>query len=166
MEIRKANLADVKNIAIVKQKVWDTTYRGIYDDELIDNFNYEHEEDTLVKIINNPTDSVYVLVNDEKSIVGFMTIGTPYHPFRDYEQELGMLYILKDYQNKGYGKKLLEVALHDVKSNGYNRMLVSCNKYNTASIEFYKHMGGKIIHEDADDLANKRYVQVKFHYDV
>lgn len=163
-KIRLATVDDIKNLAILKQKVWDETYRGIYDDAIIDNFDYEKSEGSFQSIINNDKISLYV-VEAGNELVGYMAVGEPTHRFKDYEQELGLLYLRTSYRGKGIGKKLFTLAYREVKNNGYKRFLVSCNKYNTDARGFYEKMGGKIIHED-EDKEDKRKTQIKYHYDI
>jgi hypothetical protein len=43
--------------------------------------------------------------------------------------------------------------------------IVSCNKYNLGAQEFYKKMGGEIVHID-EDHRNKSRPQVKFLFNI
>ncbi len=60
-EIRLANQNDIKNLAKLKQKTWGETYRGIYADDIIDNFDYEKAEKSFQSIIENENISLYVV---------------------------------------------------------------------------------------------------------
>lgn len=165
-KIRLATLEDCKALSIIKQKMWDETYRGIYIDEIIDHFNYEETEETFAKIINNKDISLYV-VEIEDSIAAFMSVGKPLYKFKNYEQEIGLLYIRKAFQKKGIGKALFNLAKQEIKDNGYNCFIVSCNKYNYNAKGFYEKLGGKVIHEDQDaDIENKRFIQTKYLYNI
>ncbi len=162
--IRKATKNDVKNLAILKQKVWDETYRGIYSDDIIDNFDYEKSEESFQSLINNKDISFYVVESNEE-LVGYMDVGIPIRKFDNYEQEIGLLYLRKDFQKIGIGKELFVLGYNKIKNNGYNKFFISCNKYNTNARKFYEKMGGQLVAED-DDNENKRIVQVKYHYDI
>lgn len=162
--IRKATKDDVKNLSILKQKVWDETYRGIYSNDIIDNFDYEKSEENFKSIINNKKISFYVVEMNEE-LVGYMDVGVPIRKFDNYEQEIGLLYLRKDFQKMGIGKELFALGYNEIKNNGYNKFFISCNKYNTNARKFYEKMGGQLVAED-DDNENKRIVQVKYHYDV
>ena len=94
-----------------------------------------------------------------------MSCGMPYRPYKDYKQEIGLLYLLKEYQKKGIGKELFNIAYNEIKENGYNEFFISCNKYNTNAQEFYKKMGG-IIDKIDDDNLDKSIPQVKFIYKI
>ena len=162
--IRLATNDDIKNLAVLKQKVWSETYRGIYSDELIDNFDYEKAEESFRNIINNDKISFYV-VESNKELVGYMDVGIPIRGFADYEQEIGLLYLKKDFQRRGIGKELFNLGYNEIKNNNYKRFFISCNKYNINARKFYEKMGGQLIAEDADN-DNKREVQVKYHYEI
>lgn len=162
--VRLATKNDIKELAILKQKVWDETYRGIYPDFNIDNFDYEKAEKRFLKIINNSNMVLYVvLINNV--IVGYMSCGNPVRKYANYEQELSLLYLVKEYQKKGIGSKLFNLAYDKIKESGYHNFLVSCNKYNNGAREFYEKMGGKLIFEDEDSNL-KMYVQAKYHFDI
>ena len=162
--IRKALMKDCKELAQVKRKVWETTYRGIYPDVKLDNYDFKKQEKKFQDIVNNHEINLYVITDNNK-IIGYMSEGQPCRPFGNYQQEIGLLYILKEFQGKGIGKKLFQLAYDSIKNKGYKNFFVSCNKYNYGSQEFYKKMGGTIVHTDEDKL-DKSEAQVKFHYEI
>ena len=53
--IRKATKNDVEELSRLKQIMWMQTYRGIYSDDVIDNFDYEKDRENIK---NNYTDRV------------------------------------------------------------------------------------------------------------
>lgn len=165
-EIRLAIKMDIKNLAILKQKVWSETYRGIYSDDIIDNFDYEKAEETFLNIFNNDKISLYV-VESNNELVGYMDVGIPIMKFGNYEQEIGLLYLRKAFQKRGIGRELFNLGYNEIKNNGYNEFFISCNKYNTNARNFYEKMGGKLVQEDDDNKCdNKRFIQAKYHYDI
>ena len=160
--IRLANENDCDNLSKLKQQVWSETYRDIYSDEKIDNFDYQKNSEKFLNIVNNPNIDLYV-VEDNNKLVGYMDCGAPYRPYKEFKQEIGLLYLLKEYQRKGIGKELFNLAVNKIKENGYNEFFVCCNKYNINAQEFYKKMGG-VIGEVAEDDKDKSIPQVMFVY--
>jgi GNAT superfamily N-acetyltransferase len=142
-----------------KKQIWETTYRGIYPDDSLDNFDIERNVTTFEKIIDNPGIKLFVALDREK-VIGFMDIGTPFKPYMDYKQELGLLYILKEYQRRGIGKMFMKMAYDTVKINGYNEFIVSCNSKNVNGRRFYEAMGGNII--NLNDLISTTNTEIKF----
>lgn len=161
---RKAKINDCYSIAKLKGEVWNTTYRGIYSDTLIDNYDIKRNKLIFEGIISNPNYELYVAI-DNKKIIGFMSCGEPYRPFLKYNKEIGLLYILNEYQRKGIGKMLFLIARDIVRKSGNDEFFVSVNKYNTNAIQFYIAMGGTIISID-EDKEGKSETQVKIHYTV
>ena len=51
---------------------------------------------------------------------------------------------IKDYKGHGYGRKLFDMAIKELKNMGFTKMIVGCLAANPTN-EFYKHMGGKLI---------------------
>jgi len=141
---RKATIEDCFPIAELKGIVWNTTYRGIYPDESLDGYDVGKNALIIQKIVNNPEIEIYV-AEDKGKIVGFMTCGKPYKPFRHYEQEIGLLYILKEYQRQGIGRGFFDIARKQAKENGYKEFIVSVNRQNSNAIQFYRSMGGEVI---------------------
>lgn len=162
INIRKAIYSDCSNLSKLKREIWETTYRGIFPDEKIDNYDYEKNQKRFKGFIDNEKQELYVVENNNE-LVGYTEFGEPFRPFEDYEQEIGLFYIRKDYQRRGIGKKLFNLALDYIRGTGVSKFFISCHKYNTNAQEFYKKMGGKIVHVD-EDYENDGSPQVKFEY--
>ena len=152
---RKATIEDCYSIAELKGIVWNTTYKGIYPDERLMNYDVNKNEQIMRNIVDNPDIEIYVATTDDK-IVGFMTCGKPYKPFMHYEQEVGLLYILREYQKQGIGKCFFEIARKQVKETGCNEFVVAVNSQNTNAIQFYMAMGGEIV------LAEEKQLRIGF----
>ena len=161
-QIRLATKKDCEELSKLKQRVWNTTYRGIYSDDKIDNFDYSKNATKFLNIIEDSDVELYV-VEDNHKLIGYMDCGKPFRPYKNYEQEIGLLYILKEYQGQGIGKALFNLAYDRIKAKGYQEFFISCNKYNFSAQEFYKKMGGIIDAVDADQ-EDKSASQVKFIY--
>jgi len=148
---RKAEMKDCREIAVLKGIVWNTTYKGIYSEESLDNYDIPKNQKIFEQIVANPEIEVYVAAHDDR-IVGFMTFGRPYKPIEGFAQEIGMLYIFKEYQRQGIGSRFFEIARKHAKENGYDKFCVSVNRKNYNAQEFYRKKGGKIVSESETQL--------------
>ena len=162
--IRLATKNDLDELVELKRKVWNETYRGIYSDEMIDNFDYQKHYEKFLNIFNNQDVEIYVVEANNK-LVGYMECGIPLRPYKDYQQEIGLLYLLKEYQGKGIGRELFNFGFNKIKEHGCNEFFISCNKYNTKAQGFYEKMGGVVDHIDEDNV-DKTVPQVKFVYKI
>lgn len=150
VQIRLAVYSDCKNLSLLKKEIWESTYRGIYPDEKIDNYDYIKNEQKFKNFIDNPNQQLYIVTNNDE-IIAYIEFGEPFRPFRDYKQEIGLLYIRRDFQRYGLGRKLFDLAFHYIKNTNTDKFFISCHKYNINAQKFYEKMGGKIIQVD-DDL--------------
>ncbi|MGL5380592.1 GNAT family N-acetyltransferase, partial [Clostridium sp.] len=162
MEIRIATDADCRDLAILKRRVWETTYRGIYPNEKLDKYDVNLNENKFKSMIAKQSQKLFVVL-DNLEIIGYVSCGKIMRAFDEYTYDIGLLYLLKEYQGKGIGLELFQFAQNELKNQGVTEFIVSCNKYNIPSQEFYKKMGGKIIKIDEDN-DDKSIPQVKFKY--
>lgn len=158
MKFRFANRNDSKELSYLKKEIWETTYRGIYPDEVIDNYDYEKREEKFNNLIDDVNQEVYVCLINEK-IVGYMVLGCPLHGFLEgYELTINDLGIDKRYRGMGIGTKFIDVARSKNK-----KLFNCCNYYNIDAKMFYEKMGGTIIKTEMSD--DKQYCQVYYVYD-
>lgn len=57
------------------------------------------------------------------------------------------IFILEEYRNKGYGKKLFLELVKEAKENNLGRMEWTCLNWNEPSIKFYKSLGAISLDE-------------------
>ena len=158
MEITFAHIRDSKELSYLKKKIWETTYRGIYSDEKIDNYDYKKRETKFKNLINRDDQQVYVCKENNK-IVGYMIIGCPLHGKLDgYSLAINDLGIDKEYQGKGIGKSFFKIA-KDKNIKFFN----CCNYYNYNAQKFYEKMGGKVVKIELEN--NKENSQLYYAYE-
>lgn len=143
--IRRREKNDCKDIAHVVTIAWNETYKGIVPDEFLKGL-YKNEEERVISSFNNFDENdnhqFVLLVNNR--IIGFINVGVSED--NDYYSygEIFALYIINGYKGNGYGKKLLEMGIDELKDMGFNKIVVGCLDGNKSN-EFYKHMGGNFI---------------------
>lgn len=161
IEIRIATEKDCRDLSILKRAVWETTYRGIYPDKKLDSYDIDLNENKFKSIVEKQAQKLFIVLENSR-IVGYMSCGEILRPFDKYTHDIGLLYLLKDYQGKGLGSRLFNLAKDELQSQGITEFIVSCNKYNLSAQQFYTKMGGKIIKTDEDNDKDKSMPQVKF----
>ena len=144
-KIRKKERKDCADVAHVVTVAWNKTYRGIVPDEFLDNL-YTNEEERAKNSYNNFNEKEnhqYVLEVDDK-VVGFVNVGSSDET--DYENcgEIHAVYIINGYKGHGYGKKLIDAGIQELKTMNFDKMVIGCLDGNSSN-EFYKHLGGKYI---------------------
>lgn len=143
--IRKKERKDCFDVAHVVTVAWNETYRGIVPDEFLDNLylNEEKRGKSSFEKFNEKENHEYVLEVDSK-IVGFINVGLSDE--KEYKNcgEIHAVYIMNGYKGYGFGKKLIETGIKELKSMNYDKMVIGCLVGNPSN-EFYKHIGGNYI---------------------
>ena len=146
-------------ISVLRHRIWDTTYRGIYPDAVIDDFNYDWHQQHDLKKISDPSFTVYLIRNGEKNIGYFM--------FQDAGDGVWMrsLYVLREYQHRGIGKRALSILRDYCREKGISRFACNCSPHNENAMHFYQRMGGVVIKTDTGH-ENKQEDGVVFEFDM
>lgn len=140
----EATKEDVPEIIALRQKIWGTTYRGIYPDDMIDNFDWVwHREKELLRIIN-PAYSVHLLQKDDQNI-GYLTMS------RTDGVTLQSLYILSEYQRQGIGRAAFDFIKAYCRKHSAEFFTCRCVPENLNARAFYEKMGGEVIGADLEN---------------
>ena len=162
--IRDVKLEDVPSMAVLRQKIWDTTYRGIYKDEVIDNFDYKRAETNFKNYIDQPNTLFKAALCDNK-IIGYICFSKIDECYKDYRYIINYFHISKDFQGRGLGTRFFQMIVSYCKQKGIDKFYVTCNKHNLKARKFYEKMGGIIDYID-DNLNNLAKEQVIYIYKV
>ncbi len=148
VQFRLAEVSDAALLAATRQKAWDATYRGIYPDSMIDDFDYVWHIRREEKNLQNPHIHTY-LIFSEGECGGYVTWMEREKPlWRDYHFRLYSLYLLPNLQGRGLGRRIFRGVQQQCRELGYGKLYVSCQPQNTPAMGFYSHMGGRIVAED------------------
>lgn len=162
MKIRIAGKNDIPALVALKRRCWEETYRGIYPDEKIDAYSPQLNAARFLALAEDPERHLF-LAEVAGQPAGYLEYGVPMRPFRHFRREIGLLYLLREFQHCGYGRQLFHCGEAAIYGEGETEFFISCNKYNTPAIAFYQKMGGRLIHIDADQ-ADRSLPQVKLLY--
>lgn len=165
--IRSANIDDAEKIADIKIEGWQTAYKGIIDDNFLNNMSLEKETEKRRINIENGVNIFVAEIDGE--VVGFCL-------YRDYNEnldkypeadcEVTSLYVRNKLRRKCIGKKLFQSILEKFRAEGKKKMILGCLKENYPSRAFYEKMGGKVLCYDEIEFGNKKYGLVLYEYDI
>ena len=146
IEFILANEDTAKIISELRHEIWSTTYRGIYSDERIDNYDYEEHRQRDLKRIQDSSCHVYLITDIDNPIGYFTFLATE----TVYIQSL---YIRQEYQRQGIGKQVFTFIREYCQTHGFDKFTCNCNSHNYPARDFYRSMGGTIIkrNEGHDD---------------
>lgn len=143
--IRKRTKEDCFKIAYIVTASWNDTYKGIVPDWFLEELK-TNEKERASKSYNefDMNDNNKLVLEVDNEVVGFTNYGKSDDNSFENCGEIFALYILKEYQGNGYGKKLVEETKKELKKMGFDKMIIACLKGNPSN-EFYKHIGGNYI---------------------
>jgi GNAT superfamily N-acetyltransferase len=148
-EIRTAVSADARAIAHVQVASWRTTYTDIVPAAFLAAMDVEQRAERWREALSLG-EMLISVAEDETGIFGFVSGGKLREPIDDYDAELFAIYLLRERQGVGVGRRLFETLAQSLHAEGYRAMAVWVLKENPA-VRFYEHMGGV-------ELAHKQIV--------
>jgi ribosomal protein S18 acetylase RimI-like enzyme len=146
-QIRTADKTDVHVISTLAHAIWPETYGSIMsDDQLKYMLKQMYSEESLKKQIEEKQHQfLLALMNAET--VGFASYS---HDDKAGLFKIHKLYVHPMLHGHGFGKKLLDRIIKDVKAKGANRLQLNVNRNNRA-INFYEKYGFRKAGEE--DIA-------------
>lgn len=137
MKVRKAEQCDINNnllsLYIEGFNVHYEKRKDIFSEKTIDEL-----KGNLIEMINNPDENVFV-IDDNGKIIGYAAT-----KFKDKATRaiwIDEIVIDINYQNKGYGKMLIDEICKYAKQNKCVRVELNCWCFNSNAIEFYNKLG-------------------------
>ena len=164
--IRRREQKDCYDIAHVVTVAWQETYRGIVNDEFLDNLSI-NEEERGEKSFNNfdENDNHKFVLEVDGKVVGFINVGITDDIEYENQGEIFALYIIPEYQGKGYGSELIKYGIDELKRLGCSKMIIGCLKDNSYN-QFYKHIGGRFIKTRIFKLPNQELIENVYYFDI
>lgn len=165
MNIRKKELKDCEIWVDINIKSWNDNLKGIVSDRILkiitENRNARVEKDIKNFRVN---DCDYVL-EDNNNVLGIMKIKKSNRKGYENCGEVQLLYLYANEKGKGYGKALINKAFEALKEKGYKKVVIGCLVGNPSN-EFYKHIGGKFIGQEAWSIFDENYIENVYEYDI
>lgn len=165
VQIRTVLPADSNALAHIQVDSYQTAYRGIFPDEMLDTFSYaEQEKDWLDWMDEKPADRLLVAETESGEIVGYALARPGATKLPPYDGEVLALHIRRDHQQQGIGRALFVEAARELQAQGSLSLLVWVLELNLPAIRFYERMGGKPTGRQVIDLEREGTALVELAY--
>jgi GNAT superfamily N-acetyltransferase len=146
---------DIPQVLQVLVQSYQTTYLGLLEQSSLDNLTVNNNSNNLKRPAAQKVIGIehylFVAILETGEIVGYAYCGRNNYSEVASDSELYDLYLLKDYQGHGIGRKLFESSKTRLFEQGYQTMFLWCAK-ETPACEFYDAMGGKRVDERMTNL--------------
>lgn len=153
-------------VAKIKVETWRDTYKQIVDDSYLRNMDYIKTADKWKKNFENEK---FIVAEKDKKIVGFCRYGNridELERFKEFDAEIYAIYIDKEYQRLGIGKRLVDYAKKEMSCENKNKFLLWCLEKNESSLRFYEKIGGTLLGKKQAKIGEKLYSEIAYGYEI
>ena len=164
MLVRKATFDDIPAIARVHVNTYLKTYKDIIPEQFLANQSYKKRKTNWEGIFDRASDNsnfIYVAENKSKQIVGFAHGGSERESNPIYQGELYAIYILPNYQQRGIGRNLWQMAIKKLNQMEIDSLLVWVLADNPAC-QFYESLGGVIVDSKSIKRGDKTLREIAY----
>lgn len=149
--IRKAaSREEIKEVAILAERIWREHYIPLIGREqtkyMLKKFQ---SEDAIAESIQSGMN--YYMVFCDNVLCGYAAAK---HTVEGNTVFLSKFYVDKLYRGRGLSKKLLDEVCELAKRTHSKSIWLTCNKYNSLSLEIYRKLGFKIVDQMVTDIGN------------
>jgi ribosomal protein S18 acetylase RimI-like enzyme len=118
--VRPASAADAARISNVHVESWQTAYRGLVPQSILDGLSIERRSDFWSRRLLEPAETKTWLGEQDGEIVGFVATAHPSDPELPPDTaEVESIYLLAPSRGLGLGRLLLKTATHDLVERGF-----------------------------------------------
>lgn len=142
--IRRAEVAHAGMLSALASRTFVETFGHLYPDEDLQAFLGEaYAEDRQRVILDHPAYAVWLLEVDGVAVghAAAGPCGLPHPDVQPGDGELKRLYLLKDFQNCGWGSRLFETALAWLQREGPCPLWIGVWSENFGAQRFYARYG-------------------------
>jgi GNAT superfamily N-acetyltransferase len=144
ISIREVKIEDAEGIANVGVKTWQSTYKGIFPAEKLEQMSLEENTERWKKNITNSfeDENIKILVAEgsNEGIVGWVG-GGKYERTPPFDCEIAGIYVLEEFQDKGIGTQFVNKISEFFSSMNWKTMVIWIVKDNPYC-RFYEKLGG------------------------
>ena len=135
--LRYACPEDAEVLGRLHYTCWQETYRGLLPDGCLDKMSPEKSE--KIFRATGCRDLIVAICGGE--IIGECGFGASRDGDLENCGEIQGIYVLKKFQRRGIGRRLIELALDRIASRGYNKVCLWVLKGNEKAEAFYRAEG-------------------------
>jgi ribosomal protein S18 acetylase RimI-like enzyme len=163
--IRRATVEDAEAIAFVHVESWRTTYVGIVPDAFIASLSVEVRTERWKEQFAAGHSHIFV-AEDPSGIFGFAS-GGQLRAAKDgstiagYDGELYAIYLLREHQRRGAGRRLVQALVDALRTSGFKSMVVWALQEN-AAVSFYQRLGGIQVAETHIEIGGVQLLELAF----
>lgn len=167
LHIRPATLSDAQAIAYVQVAVWNSAYKGLVPDALIERMTVADREKGWTTILNSFAETgrgTCFVAEIDGTVQGFASCGAQRDEYlsADYAGEITAIYVQGDHQRSGLGRALMQSCTQAMAGMGLNGSALWVLSENENARAFYTALGGTFITERVEASADGSVSEVAY----
>ena len=141
IDIRKVKQGDADTLAYIQTESWKAAFKGIIDDEMLEKCTDILKARLMYqRLLDDNKGNGYILtVDDKPHCIAY------WDKARDSDligkAELICIHSLPDNWHKGFGSKMMDLVLEDIKKSGYSEVVLWVFRDNLRARAFYEAKG-------------------------
>ena len=166
-EIRHAKEDDAQAIANIYVDTWRATYAGMLPDKVLIEMSTERQMVIWARAIRHAQghaeEKILVMEQEPSGIIGVSSCGFNRDRNNYYDGEVYTLYVHPDYQNNGYGERMLARLFEIMINQGYANAIIWVLSSNPSRF-FYEAMQGQRIGERKEKLWGTSVIEIGYEW--
>jgi GNAT superfamily N-acetyltransferase len=148
--VRQATPDDALAIARVRVDSWRTTYKGMIPDAYLAAMNVDDSAALWSRVLSAASTRACVFVaGTPAEVVGFAAANRLPEPKHGLDAELTAIYIRRDRQRAGTGRRLVTAIVDAMRGQGATGLLTWVIAANRVARAFYEGLGAELLVEQA-----------------
>lgn len=139
---------DIKMLARCAETVWNEHYASILSQAQIDYMVERFQSFEAIKKSIAEEHYIYAMLRNGEEVIAYC--GFQAQAKRLF---LSKLYVLEPWRNHGYAGLLLSKMTEYAREHQLKSIYLTCNRYNTNSLDFYRHKGFQIVDSADTDIG-------------
>lgn len=166
-KIRTATSSDLPALVALHEAAWEDAYRGLLPDAEIDRHTVASRLAVFEDVLERSPNALLVAQESAGDLLGFC------HADRiaggmtaSDEGEIRALYVAPGHKRLGLGTRLLDAALHRLRSRGCSSVVIWTLEALTGARRFYESCGGIRTENRDETFAGQSFVGVAYRFDI
>jgi GNAT superfamily N-acetyltransferase len=159
--VRPAEVDDAAAIAGIHVATWRTAYLGMLPDDFLDSLDEAGYEDRWRRTISERSNKVFV-AESARGVIGFASGGRERAGEDGYGGELYAIYVLREAQGRGHGRRLVQAVVGGLRELGLTDMIVWVLRENAIARKFYERLGGVYVRAQPITIGSALLQEVSY----
>lgn len=139
--MRRAAVADARIVAVIRNRGWQSAYRGHMPDAYLDALSVDDTAARWRARLADETNYIFICEHEGRAVGFVATARSRDEDAADKAGEIVCLHILPEEWRKGYGRRLLDAALAHLTAEGFADVTLWVLQGNERACRFYEALG-------------------------